>query len=264
MTGRQRAQSVPACLTSRIPPPTSRRRHIVRLALVVAFLLGLFYLVAVARVIDVEDVRRAVAATGPAAPLAYVVVSAVLGAMFVPGADPGGGQRRAVRARARTVRDAGRDGRDGDHRQPDRPPRRPEQRTRTARDGARRSTGRSSSSGGDCGRSSGSGSSPASRTRWPHMHSARSEFRCGRWPSARSSARCRGRSSTRRWARRSGTCPHRWPMSAIAIWCVTAVIGAFATHHGYRKWRLRTERTGHPTIDCDAVTLGRTMTQEPL
>ncbi len=50
-----------------------------------AFLLGLFYLVAVARVIDVEGMRRAVSATGPAAPFAYVVVSAVLGAVFVPG-----------------------------------------------------------------------------------------------------------------------------------------------------------------------------------
>jgi uncharacterized membrane protein YdjX (TVP38/TMEM64 family) len=66
-------------------PPTSRRRHIVRLAMFVAFLLGLFYLVAVRRVIDVEEVRRAVSATGPAAPLTYVVVSAVLGASFVPG-----------------------------------------------------------------------------------------------------------------------------------------------------------------------------------
>ena len=66
-------------------PTTSRRRHIVRLALVVAFLLGLFYLVAVVRVIDVDAIRRAVEATGPAAPVAYVVVSAALGAMFVPG-----------------------------------------------------------------------------------------------------------------------------------------------------------------------------------
>jgi len=63
----------------------SRRRHIVRLAVFVAFLLGLFYLVAVMRVIDVEEVRRAVTATGPAAPLVYVVASAVLGALFVPG-----------------------------------------------------------------------------------------------------------------------------------------------------------------------------------
>lgn len=66
-------------------PPTSRRRHVVRLAVFACFLLVLFYLVAVAQVIDVEEVRRTVSATGPAAPLAYVVVSAVLGALFVPG-----------------------------------------------------------------------------------------------------------------------------------------------------------------------------------
>jgi len=63
----------------------SRRTHIVRLAVFAGFLLLLFYLVAVARVIDVEEVRRAVSATGPAAPLTYVVASAVLGALFVPG-----------------------------------------------------------------------------------------------------------------------------------------------------------------------------------
>ncbi|MGH3970908.1 MAG: TVP38/TMEM64 family protein, partial [Mycobacterium sp.] len=65
--------------------PTSRRRHVVRLAVFAAFLLALFYLAAVKRVIDVEEVRRTVAATGPAAPLTYVVVSAALGAVFVPG-----------------------------------------------------------------------------------------------------------------------------------------------------------------------------------
>jgi uncharacterized membrane protein YdjX (TVP38/TMEM64 family) len=67
------------------PAPTARRRHIVRLAVFAGFLLGLFYLVAVARVVDVEQVRRVVSATGPAAPLTYVVVSAALGALFVPG-----------------------------------------------------------------------------------------------------------------------------------------------------------------------------------
>jgi len=66
--------------------PTSRRRHIARLAVFAGFLAAMFYLVAVARVIDVEKVRSAVSATGPAAPLTYVVVSAVLGALFVPGA----------------------------------------------------------------------------------------------------------------------------------------------------------------------------------
>ncbi|MET0475149.1 MAG: TVP38/TMEM64 family protein [Mycobacterium sp.] len=66
-------------------PAPSRRRHVIRLVLFVAFLLGLFYLVAVTRIVDVDDVRRVVAATGPAAPLTYIVMSAVLGAIFVPG-----------------------------------------------------------------------------------------------------------------------------------------------------------------------------------
>jgi uncharacterized membrane protein YdjX (TVP38/TMEM64 family) len=70
---------------SEIPTSVSRRRHIVRLALFAAFLLGLFYLVAVTRAVDVEDVRRTVAATGPAAPLTYIVVAAILAAVFVPG-----------------------------------------------------------------------------------------------------------------------------------------------------------------------------------
>ncbi|MCT7658801.1 TVP38/TMEM64 family protein [Mycobacterium deserti] len=63
----------------------SRRRHIVRLALFAAVLLTMFYLVAIARVINVDGVRGTVAATGPAAPLAYVAMSATLGAVFVPG-----------------------------------------------------------------------------------------------------------------------------------------------------------------------------------
>lgn len=66
-------------------PATGRRRHILRLALFAAFLLGLFYLVAVVGVVDIDAVRSAIAAAGPVAPLAYVVVSAALGAIFVPG-----------------------------------------------------------------------------------------------------------------------------------------------------------------------------------
>lgn len=56
-----------------------------RLAIFAAFLLAMFYLVAIAHVVDVEDVRRAVSSTGSAAPLTYVVLSAALGALFVPG-----------------------------------------------------------------------------------------------------------------------------------------------------------------------------------
>jgi uncharacterized membrane protein YdjX (TVP38/TMEM64 family) len=70
---------------SEIPSSGSRRRHIVRLATFAGFLLALFYLVAVSHIVDVEDVRRAVAATGPAAPLTYIVVAAGLAAIFVPG-----------------------------------------------------------------------------------------------------------------------------------------------------------------------------------
>ncbi len=66
-------------------PAVSRRPHVVRLLVFAAFLLALFYLVAVTRVVNVDTVRRVVGEAGPAAPLAYVVVSAVLGAVFVPG-----------------------------------------------------------------------------------------------------------------------------------------------------------------------------------
>lgn len=62
-----------------------RRPHVLRLAVFVAVLLGMFYLVAVRRVVDVEALRAAIAATGPLAPLAYVAAAAVLAAIFVPG-----------------------------------------------------------------------------------------------------------------------------------------------------------------------------------
>ncbi len=63
----------------------SRRPHIPRLAVFAAFLLVMFYLVAVQRVIDVEAVRAAVAKSGPVAPLVYIPVSALLASIFVPG-----------------------------------------------------------------------------------------------------------------------------------------------------------------------------------
>ena len=67
------------------PPAPSRRRHILRLALFVAFLLTLFYLVAIRRVVEIEVLRNAIAEAGPIAPLLYIVVAALLAAIFVPG-----------------------------------------------------------------------------------------------------------------------------------------------------------------------------------
>ena len=66
-------------------PMASRRRHILRLAAFAGLLFVVFYLVAVRQVIDVAALRHAISATGAVAPLAYVVASAGLGALFVPG-----------------------------------------------------------------------------------------------------------------------------------------------------------------------------------
>ena len=67
------------------PPAVSRWPHILRLAVFAAFLLTLFYLVAVRRVIVIEAVRATIAQAGPLAPLVYIPVSALLATMFVPG-----------------------------------------------------------------------------------------------------------------------------------------------------------------------------------
>ncbi|MDG4663785.1 TVP38/TMEM64 family protein [Mycobacterium sp. 236(2023)] len=72
-------------------PPTSRRPHIARLVLFVALLSVLFYLTAIERVIDLQAVRGLIESTGALAPLVYVVVSAVLGALLVPGPLLAGG-----------------------------------------------------------------------------------------------------------------------------------------------------------------------------
>ena len=66
-------------------PAGSRRKHILRLAIFAAFLAVMFYLVVVQHVIDIESVRAAVAKAGPAAPLLYIPVSAILASIFVPG-----------------------------------------------------------------------------------------------------------------------------------------------------------------------------------
>ncbi|AQA04724.1 hypothetical protein BVC93_22450 [Mycobacterium sp. MS1601] len=67
------------------PAEPNRRTHLLRLAVFAGVLAVMFYLVTVAQVIDVDAVRGFISSAGPAAPLVYVVVSAVLGAILVPG-----------------------------------------------------------------------------------------------------------------------------------------------------------------------------------
>ena len=193
-------------------PAPPRRRHIVRLALFAAFLLGVFYLVAVMRVVDVEAVRRTVAATGPAAPLAYVVVSAALGAVFVPGPilaagsgllfGPLLGTLVTLGATVGTATIASLIGR------------------RAGRDSARALLGAERADRlderierGGLWAVVGQRFIPASPMRWPPTRSALSEFHCGRWPSEPSSARRHAPSSTPRSAHRSQTCRHPWRTS---------------------------------------------------
>lgn len=66
-------------------PLGSRRKHVLRLALFAAFLFAMFYLVAVRHLIDIEAVRAAILRTGPLAPLLYIPMSAILASIFVPG-----------------------------------------------------------------------------------------------------------------------------------------------------------------------------------
>lgn len=34
--------------------------------------------------------------------------------------------------------------------------------------------------------------------------------------------------------------------AAIAVWCITAIVGAFAAHRGYRNWRTHTRQRERP------------------
>jgi uncharacterized membrane protein YdjX (TVP38/TMEM64 family) len=227
-------------------PAVSRRRHIVRLALFAAFLLGLFYLVAVTRAVDVEDIRRTVAATGPAAPLTYIVVSAVLGAVFVPGPILAAGSgvlfgpvlgvfvtlgatvgtaiitsligRRAGRASARALLGAER---------ADRLDHLIERRGLWAVVGQRFI---------------------------PGISDALASYAFGAFgvPLWQMAVGAFIGSAPRAFVYTAlgasiGDLSSPLAYAAVAVWCVTAVIGAFATHRGYRKWRGRARREPEAT-----------------
>jgi uncharacterized membrane protein YdjX (TVP38/TMEM64 family) len=223
-------------------PAVSRRGHIIRLAAFAAFLLGLFYLVAVTRVVDVEDVRRTVAATGPLAPLTYVVVSALLGAIFVPGPilaagsgllfGPALGLFVTLGATVGTAVITSLIGR------------------RAGKDSARALLGLKRADRLD--------QLIARRGLWavvgqrfvPGVSDALASYAFGAFgvPLWQMAVGAFIGSVPRAFVYTAlgasiGDLSSPLAYVAVAIWCVTAVVGAFAAHHGYRHWRGRRHTT---------------------
>lgn len=227
--------------------PTGRRKHVLRLAVFAAFLLGMFYLVAVARVIDVDEVRSTIEATGPAAPLAYVVISAALGAIFVPGPllaaasgllfGPVVGTFATLGATVGTATITSLLGR------------------RAGRESARELLGAERADRLD--------HQIQRRGLWavvgqrfvPGISDALASYVFGAFgvPLWQMAVGAFIGSAPRAFVYTAlgasiGDLSAPLAYTAIAVWCVTAVIGTFAAHRGYRAWR------GHQATDGDTST----------
>jgi uncharacterized membrane protein YdjX (TVP38/TMEM64 family) len=219
-----------------------RRRHFARLALFVAFLVGLFYVFAVARVVDVDDVRRAVAATGPVAPLTYVVVSAVLGSIFVPGPilaagsgvlfGPVLGTFVTLGATVGTAVVASLIGR------------------RAGRDSARALLGERRADRIDAQIERGGLWAVVGQRFVPGISDALASYAFGAFgvPVWQMAVGAFIGSVPRAFVYTAlgasiGDLSAPLAYTAIGVWCVTAVIGAFVAHRGYRRWR----HGGHET-----------------
>lgn len=219
---------------------TGRRRHIIRLALFAAFLIGLFYLVAVARVVDIGDIRGAVSATGPVAPLVYVAVSACLGALFVPGPILAGtsgllfgpvlGTFVTSGATVGTATVASLIGR------------------RAGRDSARGVLGAERADRLDRQIERGGLWAVVGQRFVPGISDALASYAFGAfgvplWQMVIGSFIGSAPRAFVYTALGASISDLSAPLAyaAIAVWCVTAVIGAFAAHRGYRSWRGRRE-----------------------
>jgi len=231
--------------------PTSRRRHLARLAVFALFLVGVFYLVAVKRVIDIEEVRRVVSATGPAAPLTYVVVSAALGALFVPGSilaagsgllfGPVLGMFVTLGAAVGTAIVASRIGR------------------RAGRDSARALVGRERADRIDALIERGGLWAVVGQRFIPGISDALASYAFGAFgvPLWQMVVGSFIGSAPRAFAYTAlgasiGNRSSALAYAAIAVWCVSAVVGAFAARRGYRHWRghaRRGEDGGIPDSD---------------
>jgi uncharacterized membrane protein YdjX (TVP38/TMEM64 family) len=216
--------------------PTSRRRHILRLAVFAVFLVVMFYLLAIRHVVNIEDVRRTVAATGPAAPLTYIVVSALLGAAFVPGPilaassgllfGPVLGVFVTLGATVGTAVVASLVGR------------------RAGRDSARSLLGRNRAERIDALIDRGGLWAVVGQRFIPGVSDALAAYAFGAFgvPLWQMAVGAFIGSMPRAFvytalgasiANRSSALAY----TAIAVWCVTAIIGAFAARRGYKKWR---------------------------
>ena len=228
-------------LTDPDASPTACWRHVVRLAAFAAFLVGLFYLVAVTRVIDVEDVRRTVAATGPAAPLTYVVVSAVLGAVFVPGPilaagsgmlfGPVLGTFVTLGATVGTATIASLAGR------------------RAGRESARALLGTERADRLDAMIDRGGLWAVVGQRFVPGISDALASYAFGAFgvPLWQMATGAFIGSAPRAFVYTAlgasiGDLSAPLAYAAIAVWCVTAILGAFAARSGYRRWRRHASR----------------------
>lgn len=235
------------------PPPTSRRVHLVRLAVFGGFLAVVFYLVAVARVINIDEVRRVVSATGPAAPLTYVVLSALVGALFVPGSilaagsgllfGPLEGVFVTLGATVGTAIVASFVGR------------------RAGRDSARALLGDKRADRFD-GLIERHGLWAVVGQRFvPGISDALASYTFGAFgvPVWQMAVGAFIGSAPRAFVYTAlgasiGNRSSPLAYAAIAVWCLAAIIGAFAAHRGYRNWRAhprRDEDDGAPEVNSE-------------
>jgi len=216
--------------------PPSRRPHIIRLAIFAAFLAVMFYLVAVEHVIDIEAVRAAITKAGPVAPLVYIPVSAVLASMFVPGPllaagsgllfGPALGTLVTLCSAAATATLAAFLGR------------------RAGRDSARALVGAQWAGRID--------SQIQQRGLWavvgqrfvPGISDALASYVFGAfgmplWQMAIGAFIGSAPRAFVYTALGASISDLNSPLAyaALAVWCVTAIVGAFAAHRGYRSWR---------------------------
>lgn len=217
-------------------PVSSRRKHILRLVIFAAFLAIMFYLVVVRRVIDIEAVRAVVAKAGPVAPLLYIPVSAILASIFVPGPllaagsgllfGPLLGTVVTLCSAALTATIAAFVGR------------------RAGRDSARALVGEEWAGRIDA--------QIQRRGLWavvgqrfvPGISDALASYVFGAfglplWQMAIGAFIGSAPRAFVYTALGASISNFRSPLAyaAVAVWCVTAIIGAFAAHRGYRSWR---------------------------